>query len=87
MAEAGRAVNALLSVASQGDSGLIVDALLNRYGLDFGVPAVKVSNDLRERLGQQRPGDYGFVRNVFEGDYRYPLDNPDTPRQQGGFRL
>lgn len=88
MSEAGRAVNALLAVASDGDAGLIVDALENRYGLDFGVPAVKFSNELNERVfGQTRPGDYEFVRNVFEGDYRYPLDNPDATWPEPGRRL
>lgn len=86
MADAGRAVNALLAVASDGDAGLIMQGLENRYDLDFGVPGVKLGNQLRNNPAN-RPGDYGFVRNAFEGDYRWPVDNPNRPATGGGFRL
>lgn len=80
MSDAGRAVNAILDVASRGDAGQILDTLRNRYDLDFGVPGVKMVNGINLGLTQTlRPEDYDFVRNAFEGDYRYSRDNPPPP--------
>jgi hypothetical protein len=36
----------------------------------------------------QRPSDYGLVRSTFQGELRWPADNPQRPQfPQGGFRL
>jgi hypothetical protein len=77
MSDAGAAVNAILSVADPQTANQIVSRLENRYNLDFGVPAVKVANEF-DIIQEPRPGDYEFVRNVFEGDYRYFEDNPQN---------
>lgn len=88
MSDAGRAVNAILDVASQGDAGQILDTLRNRYDLDFGVPGVKMMNGVNLGLTQTlRPQDYEFVRNAFEGDYRFPADNPGSIFPPPGRRL
>lgn len=86
MSEAGAAVNAILAVASPDDATAIASRLANRYDLDFGVPLVKAFNEVQNGLSQ-RPGDYQFVRNVFQGNYRDPLDNPAPRPNSGGFRL
>ncbi|MDZ4792128.1 MAG: hypothetical protein SGJ17_13130, partial [Hyphomicrobiales bacterium] len=73
MADAGKAVNAILSLVGQQEASQILNRLQNPYNLDFGVFGVKLANELFPGL---RPGDYQFVRNAFEGRYRYILDNP-----------
>lgn len=86
MAEAGRAVNALLAVATPEDARAITQRLVNRYDLDFGVSAVKFLNGIDDLL--PKPGDYAFVRGAFEGRFRFPDDNPlPVPAPRDGIRL
>ncbi len=73
MNDAGQAANALLSVASPADQEKILARLQNRYGLNFGVPAVAALNGTGAGL-IGKPGDYDFVRNVFQGAYRNQSD-------------
>lgn len=86
MAEAGAAANAILAAATPDDALAFASRLQNRYDLDFGVPYVKALNGFASQ-GAARPGDYQFVRNVFQGNYRYPADNPAPSTRPGGFRL
>ena len=72
-AEAAKAINAILAVASPSEAGSITKALANRYDIDLGVPAVKFSNNLKNSL-LQRPADYDFVRGAFQGAFRDPSD-------------
>ncbi|MEM8952114.1 MAG: hypothetical protein AAGA21_22475 [Pseudomonadota bacterium] len=65
------------------------DRLVNRYDLDFGDPVLKFSNSVDDILGAEKPGDYQYTRDVFEGDYRYYQDNPvfNPANDSGGFNL
>ncbi len=50
---------------------------LAKYDLDFGSIMAKTYFGLAPAT--ERPGDYAFVRNTFEGDYRHWGDNPAVP--------
>jgi hypothetical protein len=69
-AQAGQIIqNALNRATTPAQMQSILNLVRNRYDIDFGVPALEVSNML---LGGGRPGDYQFTRNVFQGNFRNP---------------
>lgn len=87
-AEAGKAVDAILKATAEEDNGRfgqVLEKLVNSYDLDFGTGGVAFFNNPPLGLPKPRPNDYDFVRSVFQGDYRYPTDNPPPP-EPGGSR-
>ncbi len=54
----------------------IANVLANPYGFNFGIPAIEALNQLTIP-----PEDYGFVRSVFEGHYRDPVDRRQSFEQ------